>query len=87
MSADSLGARHVIYLSTERDSRVLSLLILTSELGMSQKEDKEVLKLLVQRAARGFYEPKFTIALDQLVRHRVYVCVYLVDFVLICFLA
>lgn len=38
---------------------------------MSQKEDKEVLKLLVQRAARGFYEPKYTIVLDQLVRHRV----------------
>ncbi|GJJ14936.1 hypothetical protein Clacol_009206 [Clathrus columnatus] len=38
---------------------------------MSSKEDREVLKLLVQHVARGFYEAKYTIVLDQLVRHPV----------------
>ena len=35
------------------------------------KEDQEALRLLVQHVLRGFYEPKFTVAMDQLVRHTV----------------
>ncbi|CAL1699012.1 unnamed protein product [Somion occarium] len=35
------------------------------------KEDQETLRLLVQHVARAFYEPRFTIVLDQLVRHPV----------------
>jgi len=35
------------------------------------KEDNENLRLLVQHVARAFYEPKFTIVLDQLIRHPV----------------
>ncbi|THH30910.1 hypothetical protein EUX98_g3301 [Antrodiella citrinella] len=35
------------------------------------KDDQEALRLLVQYVARAFYEPKFTIVLDQLVRHPV----------------
>ena len=32
------------------------------------KEDQESLRLLVQHVARAFYEPRYTIVLDQLVR-------------------
>ncbi|KAJ3486221.1 hypothetical protein NLI96_g4391 [Meripilus lineatus] len=35
------------------------------------KEDQESLRLLVQHVARAFYEPRYTIVLDQLVRHPV----------------
>lgn len=35
------------------------------------KEDQEVLHLLVQHVLRAFYEPKFTVVMDQLVRHPV----------------
>lgn len=35
------------------------------------KEDNDNLRLLVQHVARAFYEPKFTIVLDQLIRHPV----------------
>ncbi|KAK7685566.1 hypothetical protein QCA50_011433 [Cerrena zonata] len=35
------------------------------------KEDQDVLHLLVQHVARAFYEPRFTIVLDQLIRHPV----------------
>ncbi|KAF8527611.1 TFIIE alpha subunit-domain-containing protein [Hysterangium stoloniferum] len=38
---------------------------------MSTKEEKEVLKLLVQHVCRGFYEAKYTVVMDQLVRHPV----------------
>ncbi|KAF8651404.1 hypothetical protein AX16_004797 [Volvariella volvacea WC 439] len=38
---------------------------------MATKEDQEVLRLLVQHVARGFYEPKFVIILDQLARYPV----------------
>ncbi|TFK72117.1 hypothetical protein BDN72DRAFT_957580 [Pluteus cervinus] len=38
---------------------------------MATKEEQEALRLLVQHVARGFYEPKFTIILDQLARHPV----------------
>lgn len=39
------------------------------------KEDQEALRLLVQHVARAFYEPRYTIVLDQLVRHPVYVVI------------
>lgn len=42
------------------------------------KEDQDVLHLLVQHVARAFYEPRFTIVLDQLIRHPVYVLIQLV---------
>ncbi|KAI0806213.1 TFIIE alpha subunit-domain-containing protein [Irpex lacteus] len=35
------------------------------------KEDQEALRLLVQHVLRAFYEPKFTVVMDQLVRHTV----------------
>ncbi|KIP06485.1 hypothetical protein PHLGIDRAFT_13874 [Phlebiopsis gigantea 11061_1 CR5-6] len=35
------------------------------------KEDQETLRLLVQHVLRAFYEPKFTVVMDQLVRHPV----------------
>ncbi|KAF9225840.1 hypothetical protein BS17DRAFT_777766 [Gyrodon lividus] len=38
---------------------------------MATKEEQETLRLLVQHAARGFYEPKYIIILDQLARHPV----------------
>ena len=38
---------------------------------MATKEEQETLRLLVQHVARGFYEPKYTIILDQLARHSV----------------
>ncbi|KAG1786838.1 TFIIE alpha subunit-domain-containing protein [Suillus plorans] len=38
---------------------------------MATKEDQESLRLLVQHVSRGFYEPKFTIIMDQLARHPV----------------
>lgn len=38
---------------------------------MATKEDQEALRLLVQHVSRGFYEPKFTIIMDQLARHPV----------------
>ncbi|KIJ61552.1 hypothetical protein HYDPIDRAFT_96416 [Hydnomerulius pinastri MD-312] len=38
---------------------------------MATKEEQETLRLLVQHVARGFYEPKYTIILDQLARHPV----------------
>ncbi|KAH7886931.1 TFIIE alpha subunit-domain-containing protein [Phlebopus sp. FC_14] len=38
---------------------------------MASKEEQETLRLLVQHVARGFYEPKYTIILDQLARHPV----------------
>ncbi|KAH7913129.1 TFIIE alpha subunit-domain-containing protein [Hygrophoropsis aurantiaca] len=38
---------------------------------MATKEEQETLRLLVQHVSRGFYEPKFTIIMDQLARHPV----------------
>ncbi|KAI9569973.1 TFIIE alpha subunit-domain-containing protein, partial [Boletus coccyginus] len=38
---------------------------------MATKEEQETLRLLVQHVARGFYEPKYIILLDQLARHPV----------------
>ncbi|KII87796.1 hypothetical protein PLICRDRAFT_42295 [Plicaturopsis crispa FD-325 SS-3] len=38
---------------------------------MATPEERETLRLLVQHVSRGFYEPKFTIVLDQLARHPV----------------
>ncbi|KAL0062796.1 hypothetical protein AAF712_010334 [Marasmius tenuissimus] len=38
---------------------------------MSTSEEREVLKCLVQQVSRAFYEPKYTIILDQLARHPV----------------
>ncbi|KAG6819988.1 hypothetical protein H0H93_006818 [Arthromyces matolae] len=38
---------------------------------MANKEDQETLRLLVQHVSRAFYEPKYTIILDQLARHPV----------------
>ncbi|KAF8137484.1 TFIIE alpha subunit-domain-containing protein [Boletus edulis] len=38
---------------------------------MATKEERETLRLLVQHVARGFYEPKYIILLDQLARHPV----------------
>ncbi|KAJ8586326.1 hypothetical protein M405DRAFT_795743 [Rhizopogon salebrosus TDB-379] len=38
---------------------------------MATKDEQEALRLLVQHVSRGFYEPKFTIILDQLARHPV----------------
>ncbi|KAI0337217.1 hypothetical protein BDW22DRAFT_1364381 [Trametopsis cervina] len=35
------------------------------------KEDQEALRLLVQHVLRAFYEPRFTVVVDQLVRHTV----------------
>ncbi|KIJ51938.1 hypothetical protein M422DRAFT_157029 [Sphaerobolus stellatus SS14] len=36
---------------------------------MSSKEEREILKSLVQQVLRAFYEPKHVIVMDQLVRH------------------
>ncbi|KIJ36371.1 hypothetical protein M422DRAFT_782278 [Sphaerobolus stellatus SS14] len=38
---------------------------------MSSKEEREILKSLVQQVLRAFYEPKHVIVMDQLVRHPV----------------
>ncbi|KAF7318751.1 HTH TFE/IIEalpha-type domain-containing protein [Mycena chlorophos] len=38
---------------------------------MSTPEDRETLRLLVQHVSRAFYEPKYTIIMDQLARHTV----------------
>lgn len=38
---------------------------------MATKEDQETLRLLVQYVSRAFYEPKYTIIMDQLARHTV----------------
>jgi len=38
---------------------------------MATKENQETLRLLVQYVSRAFYEPKYTIILDQLARHPV----------------
>ncbi|KAF9480590.1 hypothetical protein BDN70DRAFT_912638 [Pholiota conissans] len=38
---------------------------------MATKEEQETLRLLVQHVSRAFYEPKFTIIMDQLARHPV----------------
>lgn len=38
---------------------------------MATKEDQETLRLLVQYVSRAFYEPKFTIIMDQLARNPV----------------
>jgi transcription initiation factor TFIIE subunit alpha len=38
---------------------------------MATKEDRETLRLLVQQVSRSFYEPKYTIIMDQLARHTV----------------
>jgi transcription initiation factor TFIIE subunit alpha len=38
---------------------------------MATPEEQDTLRLLVQHVARGFYEPKFTIIMDQLARHPV----------------
>lgn len=38
---------------------------------MATKEEQETLRLLVQQVSRAFYEPKYTIILDQLARHPV----------------
>ncbi|KAI0754207.1 TFIIE alpha subunit-domain-containing protein [Daedaleopsis nitida] len=35
------------------------------------KDEQETLRLLVQHVSRAFYEPKFTIVMDQLIRHAV----------------
>ncbi|KAI1783309.1 TFIIE alpha subunit-domain-containing protein [Ganoderma leucocontextum] len=35
------------------------------------KDEQETLRLLVQHASRAFYEPKFTVVMDQLIRHPV----------------
>ena len=35
------------------------------------KDQQEALRLLVQHVSRAFYEPKFTVVMDQLVRHPV----------------
>ncbi|KAJ7193502.1 TFIIE alpha subunit-domain-containing protein [Mycena pura] len=38
---------------------------------MATKENRETLRLLVQHVSRAFYEPKYTIIMDQLARHSV----------------
>ncbi|KAJ4490269.1 TFIIE alpha subunit-domain-containing protein [Lentinula aciculospora] len=38
---------------------------------MATSEEQDTLRLLVQHVARGFYEPKYTIIMDQLARHPV----------------
>jgi len=38
---------------------------------MATAEEHDILRLLVQHVSRGFYEPKYTIILDQLARHPV----------------
>ncbi|KAF6764118.1 transcription initiation factor TFIIE alpha subunit [Ephemerocybe angulata] len=38
---------------------------------MSTKEEKETLRILVQHVSRAFYEPKYTIIMDQLARYPV----------------
>jgi transcription initiation factor TFIIE subunit alpha len=38
---------------------------------MATKEEQETLHRLVQHVSRAFYEPKYTIILDQLVRNPV----------------
>jgi transcription initiation factor TFIIE subunit alpha len=38
---------------------------------MATKENQETLRLLVQYVSRAFYEPKFTIVMDQLARNPV----------------
>lgn len=38
---------------------------------MANKEEQETLRLLVQHVSRAFYEPKYTIIMDQLARHPV----------------
>lgn len=38
---------------------------------MATKEDQDILRLLVQYVSRAFYEPKFTIIMDQLARNPV----------------
>ncbi|KAF8962636.1 TFIIE alpha subunit-domain-containing protein [Flammula alnicola] len=38
---------------------------------MATKEEQETLRLLVQYVSRAFYEPKYTIIMDQLARHPV----------------
>ncbi|CAK5274600.1 unnamed protein product [Mycena citricolor] len=38
---------------------------------MATKEDRETLRLLVQHVSRAFYEPKYTIIMDQLARNMV----------------
>ncbi|KAJ2979033.1 hypothetical protein NUW54_g11201 [Trametes sanguinea] len=35
------------------------------------KDEQETLRLLVQHVSRAFYEPKYTVVMDQLVRHPV----------------
>ncbi|KAI0760577.1 TFIIE alpha subunit-domain-containing protein [Fomes fomentarius] len=35
------------------------------------KDEQETLRLLVQHVSRAFYEPKFTVVMDQLIRHQV----------------
>ncbi len=35
------------------------------------KDEQETLRLLVQHVSRAFYEPKFTVVMDQLIRHPV----------------
>lgn len=35
------------------------------------KDEQEILRLLVQHVSRAFYEPRFTVVMDQLVRHPV----------------
>jgi transcription initiation factor TFIIE subunit alpha len=38
---------------------------------MATKQEQETLRLLVQHVSRAFYEPKYTIIMDQLARHPV----------------
>jgi len=50
---------------------VLELPLSQARKSMTTKEEQEALRLLVQHVSRGFYEPKFTIIMDQLARHPV----------------
>lgn len=38
---------------------------------MATKDDQDILRLLVQYVARSFYEPRYVVVLDMLVRHPV----------------
>lgn len=39
---------------------------------MSTKAEQDTLRLLIQHVLRAFYEPKFSIVIDQLSRHKMY---------------
>lgn len=38
---------------------------------MATKDEQETIRRLVQHVSRAFYEPKYTVILDQLSRHLV----------------